>query len=214
MRKSIYLILLVFVSFVSCKKKEDPSPGNQTNNTNNNTNTSADQNPTSTATYYLVFFDGTSAVKLEQSVSGVYNGSVSGGGTDYVTTGGGFYGLDENYDPIFKGGISFGKNYGGFPDHDEAYNSYSTGGNSFGNESAQTTGFIIEYKDASGTYWTSDKGTADQTGSAITVNSKTAYNSLSLAYIIDGTFNCKIYDGNGNSRTLTNGKFKTMMAYD
>lgn len=66
-------------------------------------------------------------------------------------------------------------------------------------------GFSIEWKDRNGTLWSSFEGTADQTGSTISILSITespdAFGTLYLKTSIQ--FNCKLYDGNGNVKQAT-----------
>jgi hypothetical protein len=216
MKNLFYLSVLCLLAFAGCKKKSDPSPANNTttNNTQNQTGTT-NNDPTSTATYYLVFFDGANSIKLEQSVGGIYNGSESSGGLSFIETGGVFDVL-ENYAPIYKGNITFGKNYGTFPDRGMVYNAFSTGANTYGHETAQTTGFIMGYKDANNVFWSTNYGVGTQSGSAVNISSISTYNANSLVqtYDVQGTFNCTVYDQNGNSKTLTNGKFKSMFPYN
>jgi hypothetical protein len=204
MKNLFYLSILFIVVMAGCKKKTAPNPA---------TNQTTTNNPTSSASYYLVFYDGTNAVKLEQSIGGIYNGVESSGSINYYVTGG-IFDVLENYTPTYKGGISFGKNYGTFPDVGTVYNSFSTGANSYGHQTPQTAGFIIGYEDANNVLWSTDNGVGTQTGSIVNISSISAYSSLATSYLVQGTFNCTVYDQNGNSKTLTNGKFKSMFAYN
>jgi len=204
MKKLIYILSVLFI-FTACgKKKNEPLP-----NKNDTPTPTVDTNPTSSADYYLVFFDGTKPVKIEQGKDNVYCGAGSSGNSSYSYSEGKFL---KSTDLV--GSIEYGKNYGFFPSHSEAYNGYTTGTNTFGEENSGTAGFFIYYKDISGTYWYTASGTGIQTGSAINISSKSSYNSLSSYYTIEGTFNCTVYDPNGNSKTLTNGKFKTLFGYN
>ena len=57
-----------------------------------------------------------------------------------------------------------------------------------------------------GTMWSTSLGTADQTGSAFTVTERVTGTVLGYSQVkIKTTFNCKIYDGSGNSKTVTGG---------
>jgi hypothetical protein len=72
---------------------------------------------------------------------------------------------------------------------------------------ASANGVVVSYFDGS-TLWSSDLGTADQTGSAFKIEANQvltggSYYTVKL-YI---TFNCKVYDGSGGSKTITNGSF-------
>jgi hypothetical protein len=70
-------------------------------------------------------------------------------------------------------------------------------------------GVSISWRDESnGTVWTTYSGAADQTGSEFVIE-QTKFLSAQFDYTIKvlAHFNCKLYDGNGNSKTLTDGKF-------
>ncbi len=73
-----------------------------------------------------------------------------------------------------------------------------------------TDGITLAWNDAAGTLWTSFNGSADQAGSYFTIT-KVEYpfgpTWANLA-MITANFDCKLYDGNGNSIHLINGKFR------
>lgn len=80
-------------------------------------------------------------------------------------------------------------------------------------------GVEIRWTDAAGTEWSSAWGAADQTGSNFTVTSRVNNDEkppyvLGPRYKVKGTFNCKLYDGKGNSIDLTDGKFHLHMLHD
>ncbi|KAA9325629.1 hypothetical protein [Adhaeribacter soli] len=70
-------------------------------------------------------------------------------------------------------------------------------------------GIVIVHTDANGKYWTSDFGTGDQTGSTFEVVEHIANNDGFSQRITKARFNCKLYDGQGNSKTLTNGEIRS-----
>jgi hypothetical protein len=80
-------------------------------------------------------------------------------------------------------------------------------------------GVEIRWTDAAGTEWSSAWGVADQAGSNFTVTSKVVNDEkppyvLGPLYKVKGTFNCKLYDGKGNSIDVTDGKFHLRMVHD
>jgi len=208
----LYFAILLQIAFASCNKSSDPSPSSSATSTTTTSGTST--NPTSSATYYLVFYDGTNAVKFEESINGIYNGADSYSGNNNYDYFGGIFTTLVNYSPIFQAGIHYGNKYGisGPTAGLQYYNSFTTGSNTFGHAATTTPGFIINYKDSNNVQWLTDQSTGNQTGSAINITSISAYSNLSITYNVQGTFNCNVYDTNGNKKTLTNGKFLTMFS--
>jgi hypothetical protein len=78
-----------------------------------------------------------------------------------------------------------------------------------GSGTPATDGIVIVHTDANGKYWTSDLGTGDQTGSTFDVVEHIANNDGFSQRISKARFNCKLYDGLGNSKTLTNGEIRS-----
>lgn len=73
------------------------------------------------------------------------------------------------------------------------------------------SGAYIMYHDANGIAWTSDKGTADQTGSTFIVTSYADNATKAPFKKVKASFSCKLYDGLGNSKTITNGSFSAQI---
>ncbi len=73
-------------------------------------------------------------------------------------------------------------------------------------DDTQVPGALVFYYDANGD-WITKNGS--QAGSNFTITSA-YYNTLVLytEVIVEGTFNCKVYNSSGASKTITNGKFK------
>lgn len=67
-------------------------------------------------------------------------------------------------------------------------------------------GVQIIYFDANGTPWATDLGTANQTGSTFVIEDNKVQDYFGFNYMrVKATFNCKVYDGNGSSKVITNG---------
>lgn len=67
-------------------------------------------------------------------------------------------------------------------------------------------GIEVFYTDANDVDWSTAFGTADQTGSNFSINQNLFYRYLGDKYIkVKCTFNCKLYDGNGAMKTITDG---------
>lgn len=65
-----------------------------------------------------------------------------------------------------------------------------------------SNGMTINWKDPGGLIWSTDTGTADQTGSTIRIVSVTDHNGTNGTFYLKTTieFNCKLYDGAGNRK--------------
>jgi hypothetical protein len=68
-------------------------------------------------------------------------------------------------------------------------------------------GLKISYYE-SGTEWSTDLGSQDQTGSSFVVTDNREQSGTSDYTVkIKATFNCKLYDGSGQSKIFTEGVF-------
>lgn len=130
---------------------------------------------------------------------GLYNdpantNAVWGGGLWYVLSTGTEY-----------GGVNMYKNWpGGYCSTNEAYTMYATGSYGYRSGTAQNEGASIMFRDANNTIWRSSSGS--QTGSTFQITARGAIGSVFTTF--EGDFSCKLYDSNGNSKTLTNGHFR------
>lgn len=67
-------------------------------------------------------------------------------------------------------------------------------------------GIMIRFYDGTGTLWSTDQGSANQTGSVFKIDDRKPFLFASEKYIkVKFSFNCKVYDGSGASKTITNG---------
>lgn len=67
-------------------------------------------------------------------------------------------------------------------------------------------GIAIAYFDANGTKWSTDQGTANQTGSTFVIQDTKLLDFFGTNYInVKASFNCKVYDGTGASKVITDG---------
>jgi hypothetical protein len=72
-------------------------------------------------------------------------------------------------------------------------------------------GVRVTYIGTDDVEWSTDKGSGDQTGSTFTIVSKTPLPNIPSPYgnySILVQFSCKLYDGNGNVKNLTNGSMR------
>ncbi|MBK6627525.1 MAG: hypothetical protein IPJ87_11080 [Flavobacteriales bacterium] len=103
---------------------------------------------------------------------------------------------------------------GSLPSVDSVNTMVALGARSYGvflwNQSTLTyevvDGVRVEWTDALGVKWSTDRGTADQTGSNFSINERTSTGDpFGPRFTFKVTFNCKLYDGAGNSKLVTNG---------
>lgn len=87
---------------------------------------------------------------------------------------------------------------------------YTYGKRSMSTNQNGVDGAAVYYVDNNGTLWSSDYGAATQTNSnfSITEHIDNTNDDYSVS-ITKATFNCTLYDGNGNSKTLTNGEIRS-----
>jgi hypothetical protein len=88
--------------------------------------------------------------------------------------------------------------------------SYSYGKLTTNKKANGISGARVFYIDANGVEWTTDKGVADQTGSTFAISYYMDYSDPKAPGIfkkVKASFSCKVYDGLGNSKTISNGSF-------
>lgn len=67
-------------------------------------------------------------------------------------------------------------------------------------------GVRVEWTDPLGTKWSTDRGTADQTGSNFSINENMSTGDpVGPRFTFKVIFNCRLYDDAGNSKLVTNG---------
>lgn len=223
MKKSLSLLayaIIVFVTISSCsKKKDDPAPSNSNTNTNN-----------STSKYYFKgTFGGAAYNQASAASTTAYNNGIGassvGNYVDYANSDAYVY---EFYEGSFWTKFSYQNNqfteidglvievhksfsYIGedYPSEQDIKNIYAAG--TYTNFSTAATsgsypttqGWDIELTDDNGKVWSSYKGTADQTGSYIKIDSqKDVYETGARFLSAKGSVSCKLYDDSGNVKVL------------
>lgn len=100
------------------------------------------------------------------------------------------------------------------PWEDEDYAPLITqGAMPFGSDSEKKEGVEVRWVDENNKEWSTAFGSGDQTGSAFQVTSKKTIEYPQpwlgeyVLYKVEGNFHCTLYDKEGNSMTVTNGKF-------
>lgn len=210
-RLSIAVLALVLV-FSACKKKSsDPEPEPAPTTTGTPTPVAIDINHNPIAEY-----DADGQTYTHQNGNGKSGGMGSSGSLASSSTGTSaayyesyYYNNSGNYTyfavekgTIYTPGI-------GRPDEAAFRQFFATGACNYATTTGgNPNGIVIEHRDNNGVTWKTNKGTADQTGSSFNIVSNNEVDNFGDQQMkIYATFNCKVYDDNGNSKTLTNGKF-------
>ena len=196
---------MTLIALVSCKKDKNEEEEEEDNN-----------EPTS-AFFFQATIDGT-VITFEDGVNGYGNGAndASGGslGGDYQVVQNsitmvplsskayGMFGLMKTFDT---------SNTWEEPSGTEVEAMFSVKSYTYGVRDDMATpvnGAVVEYLDASGTLWSSDRGSAGQSGSTFEITEHTANSDGYSHKISKAKFSCTLYDDNGNTLSLTNGVSK------
>lgn len=209
MKAGIKILIFVFVlcvfttAFTACKKKKS-----STSDTTPTPTTPApaviDINHESVVKYSV---EGTAFSYPSAGISGGMGTSLSlASSMDETSTASydyGFSGGTATYFSVAKGTIhtpGIGR-----PD-ENAFRAFFVVGN-VNYSPDNLNGIKIKHRDSDGIMWTTDKGSGNQTGSVFKIEAVKETNNGYQNVKVYATFNCKLYNDNGNSKTLTNGKF-------
>ncbi|TNF27557.1 MAG: hypothetical protein EP314_04710 [Bacteroidetes bacterium] len=106
-----------------------------------------------------------------------------------------------------------------WPSYAERFGQFNVGSYDYGsyNEDSTTAGIdgvVILYTDSSGNPWSSDLLYGQQQQwSTFQISSHQPSGNEQFGAKTEGTFNCRVFDGNGNHLDLTNGTFKARTIY-
>jgi hypothetical protein len=199
-------------NLVSCKKKDTPAPAT----TQPVTTTKSTKSPAQVS--YML--DGVSKLYICSDDTEINEDSGPGGSVNSVTGYSEFTCVDRLYDgmtgevniDISKGTLKYPYNVNPNPPDSTFDAFYAIGNYPYTIDAAE--GIRILIKDLNNVTWSTSLGTADQTGSSfsITKSKGVTYNDKKMdtkGYYeeVEFSFSCKLYDGNGNVKTLTNGLF-------
>jgi hypothetical protein len=192
-------VSLLGVGFSGCSKDDDD------NNTSNPTTPSVTVNSSPQATFKV---DGVavSIVDGVNNVTGVFsNQSFLATFPDSSETVFG-YGLSRDNGSTFENLLDVEKGTYRFTTSDSATFSAFFPEQSYTYSAVAENGIRIVYYDAAGNPWSTDAGTANQTGSTFTIQDTKFTELLGDKYMfVKATFNCKVYDGSGASKVITDG---------
>lgn len=203
MKYTVVLAIAFTIFAFGCKKKDNSTPQEETSSTTTTGGTAVtvDVNSTSQASFTL---DGVNKSYVANN-STIFEGS----GASSAGTGASSYDADIDdgnsiaYITITKGTLS----YSGSNPTDANFKAFFPVA-SIPYSSNAVNGVSITIYD-NGTYWSTSQGTANQTGSTFNIVQVKDNPDLSGTYYLKfkATFSCKVYDGSGNSKTITNGVF-------
>ncbi len=200
---SLTASLLLLLSISSCKKDSSTTTTTTTNNNGA---------PAITSTYYFqAKIDGVWVTYQANDISWVSGyGSASGGGTtDYYLIERAFV---SDFAETNSGGVSILKdNVFDVNDYPTRYSLFTLGSKPYGKEKTLTAnpveGGLVSYT-LNGVEWSSNLGTSDQTGSTFSITEFVDNTDGASKKIVGATFSCKLYNGLGGVKTVTNGKFR------
>lgn len=223
MKHLLSLILIALFVFAACKKKTSdpepaPAPTTTTTTTTGGTTTTAPSVSIGSTPQVQFSIDGVAASYVE-SVTGTFVGNGqsnigtinSAAGT--MTVGTSFFNSAGDIITVYKRTFHYTPGAGLDPDTEfsnffqKRTHPYTMG---------VANGIAIEWHDAAGNIWSTENGTADQTGSVFTiVDNLQDYerDGGDLSMKMHATFNCKLYNASGAVKTLTNGKIVGYYSY-
>lgn len=119
------------------------------------------------------------------------------------------FGLYIEGDGKNSGGATIYKRFpNGLESCDEIKDMFVVDTYSYGDENNWIDGAQVYYVDENGTYWSTDEGTKDQTGSNFEITEQIERGNDYSEETTSAKFNCTLYDSNGNSMILTNGSIR------
>ena len=208
MKKSIYFFLSLVVLFSACKDKEDPAPA-----TTNNPGSGGGTVITSSL-YFQATIDGQEVI-FQNGINGY--ASAAGSSGESVTSG---YGEGQSMSLLKPfatkniAGVVIIKKFTDMPSLcSEIEGMFSIGAYPYGKHSGDVNdaveGAVVYYIDGSGKAWSSDNGAGTQTGSTFQITEHVSNSDGFSQRITKATFSCKLYDEEGNVKTLTNGSIRS-----
>jgi hypothetical protein len=202
--KTLIAVLAILFIFASCKKS---------NSIANNNNGGGNNNDTTAYTYYYeATIDGTVYKETCTATNDYIPGSsLDGGGPSASFSAD----IAPDADTIPINETAFGITKGIYSDYydvtDSSFEAFFSPGSYPFASSFGGSGITIGWTDKSGVDWESNNAPGTQSGSNFTITKVETTTGIvynGTYYVtVTATFNCILYDGNGNSKTVTNGTF-------
>lgn len=213
MKKHLLCIVAIGLLLAAACKKKDPDPNPNTTTTSGTTTSTTSTSTTggfnmNTLCMFSATIGGTPVSYTEDGTNLEImlgsSGSVNPPNPTYKSYDCSLYNnsTSQNIFSIEKGTLVFS----GSPTADSATFSPFFPLGSYAYSVGAANGIEISYWDASGTQWSTGLGAGTQTGSTFNVIDKKS--AMVLGYFdvkIKATFNCTLYDGSGNTKTVTGG---------
>lgn len=205
MKQSIYFFLSFIVLFSACKDNEDPAPAN---------NPGSGGTIITSSLYFQATIDGQEVV-FQDGINGY--ASAAGSSGESVSSG---YGEGQSMSLLKPfatkniTGVVIIKKFTEMPSLcSEIESMFSIGTYPYGKHSGDLNdaveGAVVYYIDSSGKAWSSDNGAATQTGSTFQITEHISNSDGFSRRISKASFSCKLYDEEGNVKTLTNGTIRS-----
>ena len=208
MKHILLTSLVLFVFVIGCKKKDSNNTPEETQPTTTGSTTGGTTGGSSitatTAPQATFALDGVSTSYISNGTT-IYGGSGTSGGGSGATV----YSSDIDdgnsvtYININKGTLTYTTS---IPTDNQFKAFYPISSIPYSVNAVNGVEVSIFI---GGTEWSTSKGTANQTGSTFNIVQTVDNPDLSGTFYlkVKATFSCKVYDGAGNSKTITNGLY-------
>ena len=183
-------------AFASCEKEQttttDPNAGGGNN---------GGGDPLPTMDYYFHGDLDGSYTLIEDGIDGYSNNTGSNDEGTIKRT----YATISNAADINSLELMMIKELGSNPSEQDVYDMFETGPTTFSNRTKN--GIIINWKDDSGSIWTTDTRFGSASNSSCVITQVGTFNGGNKTFEVFGNINCKLYNLAGQSKTISNGKF-------
>lgn len=156
--------------------------------------------PPESGYYFYAVIDG-----KEEIVTGT-NGLGAGSCSDYTTNGGAWIKDPINNFNVWAASVYLNKEFPRSPSTSELYDMLEVGTYPFGSCGLEENGAELTWRDENDVFWHSE---GDQTGSSFMITERGPQEGIETK--IKGTFNCKLYNADGDSKIVESGSFRILV---